>query len=149
MNHIKLEELRNELGLSKKDIAEIFKISDSLYGRWENEKADIPTRRIIQLANFFMVNVDYLLGLTTKRRKIKYDNKLDIEVISQRCREVRNDYNESLRVFSKRFNTTSSTWYAYENGDTFILGSFLLDLCRNGNYSAEWILGKSNTKRIN
>jgi len=36
-----------------------------------------------------------------------------------------------------------------EKNKTLILGSFLLNICRTGNYSAEWILGISNIKKTN
>ncbi len=149
MNNTHLEELREERDLTKKEVAQKLKVSASIYGRWEKGNADIPTKRIIQLSNFFNVNIDYLLGLTNKRYESQYNTLLNRKLISKRCREIRDDYKESLRIFAKRFNTTSSTWSAYEKNKTLILGSFLLNICRTGNYSAEWILGISNIKKTN
>lgn len=148
MYRIRLEELRDELGYSKKSIALQLKVSSSMYGRWENSKADISTKRIIQLANFFEINIDYLLGLTNTKRHVTYIEEIDINMVAERIKEVRKDYKESLRNFSKRLNTSNSTWSAYEQGKVLILGSFLLEICKMGNYSAEWILGKSNIKYL-
>lgn len=63
-------------------------------------------------------------------------------------REIRRDYNESLRTFAKRLNTSSSIWSAYETGKTLILCSFLIEICLHKGYPADWMLGKTNIKYI-
>ena len=63
MNLTRLEELRDELEISKKKIANDLGISDSVYGRWENDRFLIPTRRLYQLGNYFQVNIDYRRSL--------------------------------------------------------------------------------------
>ena len=67
MNHTRLEELREEKELTKRKIAADLGVSDSLYGRWENDRFLIPTRRLYQLGNYFQVNIDYILRLTDHR----------------------------------------------------------------------------------
>ncbi len=68
MNLTRLEELRDELEISKKKIANDLGISDSVYGRWENDRFLIPTRRLYQLGNYFQVNIDYILRLTVSEK---------------------------------------------------------------------------------
>lgn len=51
--------------------------------------------------------------------------------------------------FSRRLNTSNSTWSAYENGKVLILCAFLIEVCKLGNYSADWILGRSEEKYRN
>ena len=142
----KLEELREEKDFTKKQMAEKLEVSDSIYARWENGKEIIPTRRIYRLANYYQVSIDYLLGLTTKKIPLKSKDKIDQELVALRIREIRKDYGETLREFAKRLNTTNSTWSAYETGKVLILGAFLLEICKMGNYSADWILGRTDKK---
>ena len=142
----KLEELREEKDFTKKQMAEKLEVSDSIYARWENGKEIIPTRRIYRLANYYQVSIDYLLGLTTKKIPLKSKDKIDQELVALRIREIRKDYCETLREFAKRLNTTNSTWSAYETGKVLILGAFLLEICKMGNYSADWILGRTDKK---
>ena len=71
-----------------------------------------------------------------------------MNLISNRIREIRNDYNESLRQFVLRLYTSNSTWSAYETGKALILCAFLIEVCKMGNYSADWILGRSDIKKI-
>ncbi len=71
---------------------------------------------------------------------------IDMKLVASRISEVRKDFNETLRTFVKRLNTSSSTWSAYETGKNLILGTFLIEVCRVGNYSADWMLGRSDKK---
>lgn len=142
----KLEELRDEKDYTKKQIADIIKVSNSIYSRWENGKDIIPTRRMNQLANYYTVNIDYMLGLSKDRIKMDPMEEIDLSIVAVRVKEVRDDYNETLREFAKRLHTSNSTWSAYETGKVLILGAFLLEICQNSNYSIDWILGRSNKK---
>lgn len=148
LSTLRLEELREFYGLTKKQLSRKLEISDSIYAKWENGKDIIPTRRIFQIAKFYDVNVDYLLGLTCKKKTIKKIKEIDRKIVASRCKEIRNDYNESLRTFAKRLNTSNSTWCAYESGKTLILCAFMLEINNFGNYSIDWILGLSNEKYI-
>ena len=142
----KLEHLREENELTKKQISQILNVSNSIYTRWENGKEFIPTKRMFQLANFYKVNIDYLLGLSSNRIKIFTEGDINISLVSKRVREIRKYFNETLRVFAKRLNTSNSTWSAYEMGKVLILGAFLLEICKMDNYSIDWILGRTNIK---
>ena len=144
-----LEELRENKDLTKTEIAKELGVSDSIYIRWEKGKDIIPTDRLYQLANYYKINIDYILGLTNSKKYIKASNKIDLEIISKRVREIRKDYNETLAKFSRRLNTSNSTWSAYETGKVLILCAFLIEVCKFGNYSADWVLGRSEEKYRN
>ncbi|HIU11658.1 MAG TPA: helix-turn-helix domain-containing protein [Candidatus Onthocola stercorigallinarum] len=144
-NH--LENLRNELNLTKKELANILGVSNSIYARWEKNTDSIPTRRLIQIANYFNVNIDYILNLTNNKIAIK-SNTINYDLIAKRTRELRIDLNMTLREIATFLNTTSSTWSAYETGKTVILSSFLTQICKKYKYSADWVLGRSNNKYL-
>ena len=148
MNNNRFEELREQNELTKRSLANKLGVSESIYSRWENGKDIIPTRRLYQLANFYKVNLDYLLGFTSKKISIESSDKIDMNIVPKRMIEIRKDYNETLRQFTDRLNTSNSTWSAYETGKTLILCAFLIEICKIGNYSADWILGRSNNKYI-
>lgn len=149
MNSTRLEELRDDYNLTKKEIAKQLGVSDSIYSRWENDRDAIPTRRLYQIANYYQLNLDYILKLTDKKIKLSSDDNINFTITSSRIKQIRGEFDETLREFAKRFNTTSSTWSAYETGKVLILGSFLIEVCKLGNYSADWILGRSDNKYIN
>lgn len=146
MECIRLKEIREEKELTKRKLASALHVSDSIYARWENAKDTMPTRRIYQLANYYQINVDYLLGFSNKKITMVSSDTIDMMLVASRISEVRKDFNETLRIFVKRLNTSSSTWSAYETGKNLILGTFLIEICRTGNYSADWMLGRSDNK---
>jgi transcriptional regulator with XRE-family HTH domain len=60
----RLEILRTEKGLTKKEMAEYLKIAQSTYGKYELGKREPDLETIKKLAEFFNVSVDYLIGHT-------------------------------------------------------------------------------------
>ena len=59
----RLKELREEKGLTQKQIAEQFKINSVTYLHYEKEQREPPLSLLADFAIFFNVSVDYLLGL--------------------------------------------------------------------------------------
>lgn len=141
-----IEKLRDEKDLLKKEMANIIGVVESVYCEWENEKLSIPTKRIYQLANFFEVNIDYMIGISSERIQIKTNNEIDIKLVSLRLKEIRNSLNMTMRDLAEKFNTSSSAISNYENGKFLILSPFLIELCKFGNYSVDWVLGRTNKK---
>ena len=60
----RIRDLRDDADLTQKQMAEILKISQATYSRYENGTLDLPTATLIALADFHNVSVDYLLGRT-------------------------------------------------------------------------------------
>ena len=60
MEHLK--KLRIEKGLLQKDVAEAINVGRTTYVKYENGDSEPNMDTLIQLANFFDVSVDYLLG---------------------------------------------------------------------------------------
>ena len=81
MNETRLEELREYSELKAKEVAKSLNIAESTYSEWEHNKIPIPTRRIIELANFYSVNIDYLLKLSNVRITIKDSKDIDLILI--------------------------------------------------------------------
>jgi transcriptional regulator with XRE-family HTH domain len=59
--------LREEKRLTRKDIAEYLKIDQSTYGKYELGKREPDYDTLTELANFFDVTTDYLLGQSNIR----------------------------------------------------------------------------------
>ena len=142
----RLEDLRDEKNLYKKNVAQNIGVVESVYSEWENGRVSIPTKRLYQLAEFFEVNIDYLIGITDRRVKIRKNKEIDIDVVSLRLKEIRKSLKMTMRDLAEKFNTSSSTISNYENGKFLILGSFLVELCMFSNYSIDWALGRSDKK---
>lgn len=60
----RLKELRIEKNLSQSKLAELFNISQQAVSHYEKGLRDIDSSLMKNLANFFDVSTDYLLGIT-------------------------------------------------------------------------------------
>lgn len=62
--YYRIRALREDNDLTQKKIAEILNMLQTGYSKYETGENDIPTRILIELANFYGTSVDYLLGIT-------------------------------------------------------------------------------------
>ena len=85
-----LDLLKDERDLKSKDITKYIRVDKSTYSEWEHSKIPIPTRRLIELANYYEINIDYLLRLTDNRCNIKGNISLDLKKIGKRIKEIKN-----------------------------------------------------------
>ena len=66
MNNIfaeKLKELRIEKGVGQVELAKAINVSKGIISLWENGLREPKLSNLIELANFFEVSLDYLVGL--------------------------------------------------------------------------------------
>ena len=64
MINSRLKELRETNGKTQKEIAEILNIQQNTYSQYETGQRQISLEFLIELAKFYKVSVDYILGLT-------------------------------------------------------------------------------------
>ena len=67
----RLKDLREDADKSQAEIAEIIGTSQSYYAQYENGKRPIPLERMIILAKYYNVSLDYLAGLIDTPKKLK------------------------------------------------------------------------------
>lgn len=65
---IRIRDLREDNDLRQIDIAHKLNITQQQYQRYESGKTAVPVDIVISLANLYEVSVDYLLGLTDKKK---------------------------------------------------------------------------------
>ena len=58
-----LKELRNERGLTQRQVADALKINSVTYLHYEKEQREPPLSLLADIADFYGVSVDVLLGL--------------------------------------------------------------------------------------
>lgn len=67
----RLKDLREDFDKSQEEIAKIIGTSQSYYAQYENGKRPIPLERMIILAKYYNVSLDYLAGLIDTPKKLK------------------------------------------------------------------------------
>ena len=88
----RLKELRQKKGDTQEDVAKVMGVTRRGYQKWENGESQIKPEKARQLADYFGVNVAYLLGLEDKQNILKiiqsnefkkFLNDIDIEKINE------------------------------------------------------------------
>ncbi|GAB2023230.1 hypothetical protein RyT2_23040 [Pseudolactococcus yaeyamensis] len=72
----RLKTLRLEAKLTQKEISEKLGFDQKSYSFWENGKR--KPKNVQQLADFFDVSVDYLLGNTDEKNPSKFGDDIDL-----------------------------------------------------------------------
>ena len=65
----RIEQLRKEKGLTQAELGKELGVKRETVNQWESNTRDLKTQRIIDLAQFFGVTADYLLGLSPYARR--------------------------------------------------------------------------------
>lgn len=81
MIYQRLKDLREDENLKQKDIAEIINTTANYYGDYEKGKRDIPTSRMIQLAKYYKVSMDYITGLTNDKGGMHKNSEEEAEIL--------------------------------------------------------------------
>lgn len=63
----RLKDLREDHDKTQKEIADILNTTCQYYQKYEKGIRDIPFERIIKLAEFYNVSIDYIAGRTNKK----------------------------------------------------------------------------------
>ena len=63
----RLQQVRQERGFSRKEIAEVLQVTPRAYQYYEEGKREPDYDKLILLARHLNISADYLLGLTDKR----------------------------------------------------------------------------------
>ncbi len=67
----RIRDLREDADKSQEEIAKVIGTSQSYYAQYENGKRAIPFERVIILAKYYNVSLDYIAGLIDTPKKIK------------------------------------------------------------------------------
>ena len=146
INNLRLEDLREEKNLKQIDIANLLKVSKSTYSQWEHSKIPIPTKRIIELADFYQVNIDYILNISKVRKSIKGKTKIDLIRIGNNIKNIRLNLNLTQDELADKLNIDQTTLSKYELGKSLIQIDPLIGLSKLNNYSIDYILNRDNKK---
>ena len=123
----KLKMLRENKGLLQSDVAKVIKVSTSAYGFYETGKRDIPTSTLVELANFFGVTTDYILGNYEKPTIINVYSSVHAGILSEMIENI-----VDTEEISEKMANSGKTYFGlkvrgdsmsptYMDGDTLIV----------------------------
>lgn len=62
----RLRELREDRGLTQKEIAAVLGTTQQVYSRYEKGENEMPVRHVVALCRYYKVSADYILGLQNR-----------------------------------------------------------------------------------
>ena len=65
--NLRIKDLREDNDLTQAQAAKILMCDQSLYSKYERGERDIHLRLLIELAKYYSVSLDYLVGRTNKK----------------------------------------------------------------------------------
>ena len=89
-----LKKLRMKKGLKQKELADYLHVSVSTVGMWEQGRNEPDVKRLEELADFFGVTVDYLLGreiATSTQEKTIEDTIKKLEEVTEQLKHIFRD----------------------------------------------------------
>lgn len=66
----RIKDLREDKDITQQEIADYLCVAQNTYCNYENGRHQIPITLLIKLAEFYSVNMDYLLGRTDVREPL-------------------------------------------------------------------------------
>lgn len=85
----RLRELRNNRGLSQKELTDRLKINRSTYARYETEATQPDYETLTKIASFYGVSIDYILGHTVQDKNITMIAGKEIDLTKYNEKELK------------------------------------------------------------
>ena len=142
MQFPRMKEIREDAELKQKDVAQIMNVTKGSYSMWECGADTIPLRRLNDFCNHFDVSIDYVTGLTDRKKYINQKPDIKIKLTGHNLKKIRKKNGRTQIEIADELNINQPTWNRYENSKTLILTVVLYHLAKKYNYSIDKILGK-------
>ncbi len=139
---LKLKEIRENRQITQTKLANILKVSRSTYSIWELEKDVILIKHLIDISNYYNVSIDYLLNLTAIEQYDTHSDKINLDLMSIRLKEIRKENKLTQVKLSEILNVAKGTLANYECKRNAIATPFLYEICKKYNVSSDYLLGK-------
>lgn len=139
---MRLKDIREEHNLKQFEVANILKVSRSVYGMWEVEQDTIPLKRLNDFCNEFNVSFDYVLELTQIKNYPNSKEEIDIHKLQVRLTTLRKKANFTQDRLSQKLNITRSLISKYEHNINLILTNNLIEYAKYFAISSDYLVGK-------
>ena len=143
----KLIELRENNNIKQYEIAKKLKIYKGVYNQYETEYTIIPIKHLNTLCNYFNVSLDYIFSFTNIKQYKNSINEIDKILAGKRLKEFRKEHDLTLEALAKDLNCSYGTIAGYELGRYLIATPFLYTICKKYGFSADYLLGKTDTPK--
>ncbi len=146
----RLKYLREEMELKQVEISKLLEFKDNVYSQFEREETIIPIKHLNTLCNYFDCSLDYIFEFTDTKKYKNMKKEINKEISGKRLKEIRKELNIKQYELANLLNVDNSMLSKYELGKYTIATTYLYQICKKYNISADYLLGKiDNPKYLN
>ena len=138
----KFHDIRIDNDLSQKKMSSLLNISEDTYGNYENGRSAMPIYVAVRFANYFNLNLDYLLNIADKK-VLDYHKDFDARECAKRIIKVRKEKGMSQEQLARMLNIPQRTYSSYEHNDRAIPLEFIFNLSIIFNISIDYLTGRN------
>ncbi|MDE6253109.1 MAG: helix-turn-helix domain-containing protein [Lachnospiraceae bacterium] len=95
----RIRELRKNMNMSQEALAEVIHTTQQAVSRMENHAYDIPSESLIEMAKYFNVTTDYILGFSDTKRDYNGQYRMNQEM--DRCYDIVRRYQKLSEINQK------------------------------------------------
>ena len=136
----RIRDIREDNDLNQERMAKILNVNRSTYSLWELGINSIPLKSLIDYANYFHLNIDYILRLTNNKVIKKKDIIFNNEIVGNNIKRIRKEHNLSQENIAKLLRVTQPAINKYEKGKSTIPVDNLYILSKEFNISIDEII---------
>lgn len=144
-----VRDLREEHEITQRQLGKLLGVDHSTYASWERGRDLFPLERLIILADFYHVSIDYITDQNFIRTYSDLQEGMDRKKMQQRIRKIRVDHQFTQVAIANTINTSHSTICAYEKGVVNPSLIYLYQLSQMFHVSIDYLLGRTDIKSLN
>lgn len=115
---LRLRELREEIGKTQQEIAQIFQISRQVYANYENGINEPSMEMLVKFADFFDCTTDFLLSREDSDFGIISVQKEKSSDLSEEEKTLIRDYRALAPALQEMLRSTIQTWKGSQANST-------------------------------
>ena len=138
----RLKESRERLGLTQKQIANIFDIHESTVSGWETGKDSIPLKKLIAYCYLFHYSLDYILKLSESNDWTFSTKKINSKIVGENLKKLRQKNGHSQEDVANFVKISQSCYSNYEQGKELINTFCIYTIARTYNVSVDELIGR-------
>ena len=148
MIYERMKEIREYYDNTQLEMATMLDVSRSTYAGWENGLDTIPLPKLNDFCNYYKISLDYICGLTSIKKCVIINDKIDKVILGNNLKDVRLKNNDTQENVADYIKVDQSNYSKYELGKILIHVYPLIEFAKHYKVSIDWLCGKTKDSTI-
>ena len=148
----RFKEIRDNRELKQQEVASYLKVSRGGYANIESEIANVKLKNLLYYCNQLDLSMDYVCRLVdyNDTRHLYPLTEVDKKIMGARLTQIEEEQHLKAQELASFLGILNSTYSEYKNPKRSNLMQTLMvkNIAKKFGYSIDWIIGRSNTKKL-